>query len=312
MDWIKKHYDRVALIVAGVILIASAAFLFVQVRAFPEAFAKAQQKYERKSNIEEISLQAEEKAIASITEPAAWKVHPGSLLVSRRYILKDDRLVDPLDNSVEIHPGVPNQWLRDHGLDLLDPNVLNSDPDNDGFTVKEEFEAKTNPVDKNSHPPLVKKLRLKAYMKQPFRLVFSAYDGDFFQINALDGRIPSQFVKIGDTVARTKFEVARFEKKSTYNPRTKSDIDISELILVNKETGEEVRLVLNQTVDSPDSYAQFIFLIDRSEFTVKKDQVFSLPNDPAKTEFKLVDINEREAVITNVATGEKITVPKLD
>lgn len=311
MDWIKKHYDRVALIIAGIILIATAAFLYLQTQSFPEAFAKAQQKYQRKSDIGEISLKAEEDAIASITAPAAWKVHPGSLLVSRRYILKDGELVDPLDNSIEIHPGVPNQWLVDNGLDLLDPNVLNSDPDNDGFTVKEEFLAKTDPNNKDSHPPFINKLRLKSYKKRPFRLVFSAYDEDSFQINALDIRIPSQFLKIGDMIARTKFELTKFEKKTKHNPSTGEESDVSELTIVNKETGDEVRLVYKQVVDSPDSYAIFTFLIDRSEFTVKKDQVFSLQVDP-KTQFKLIDINDKEAVITSVATGEKITIPKLD
>lgn len=312
MDWIKKHYDRVALLIFAVVLIASAAFLYQQTQALPGAFTDAQKPYERKEKIDAIDLTPIENGIKAISAPGTWATHPGSLFVSRKYLPRDGELVDPLEgNSIEIHPGVPNEWLIKNGFDLLDPNVLNLDPDGDGFTVLDEYLGKTDPNDKNSHPPYYTKLRLKKYIKRPFRMKFSAYDEDSFQINALDIKIPSQFLKIGEKIDRTKFKIIKFEKKVEHNASTGQESDVSELTVVNEETNEEVRLILDRVVDSPDSFASFVFLIDRSEFHVKKDHTFHLAIDP-KVEFKLVDINDKEAVITNVATGEKITIPKAD
>jgi len=90
------------------------------------------------------------------------------------------------------------------------------------------------------------------------------------------------------------------------------DTDVSELTVKNLETGVEVALILDKVVDSPDSFALFKELWDNSEFSVKKDQKFSLKVDPT-VEYKLIDIQENEAVITNLKTGgEPIKVPHFD
>jgi hypothetical protein len=77
------------------------------------------------------------------------------------------------------------------------------------------------------------------------------------------------------------------------------------------ETGLQVVLVVRTEVDSPDQYARFAFLWDHSEFSVKKDQKFVLKPEPT-IEYKLIDIRENEAVITNVKTGDQIRVPRLE
>ncbi len=67
-------------------------------------------------------------------------------------------VVDIYDPSVEaIHAGIPNEWFLQHGLleALSFSNGADQDSDGDGFSNREEFDAKTNPADASSLPPLV-------------------------------------------------------------------------------------------------------------------------------------------------------------
>jgi hypothetical protein len=315
MDWIKKHYDRFALIVLGGGLLVSSGLLVWQSQQFKEQFSVLQQNVPHGNKIkrqdEYNSLLA--KADQDLKQPAQWEpTHPGSLLVSERYVInpKDGRPVNPLKTGDELHPPVPNKWFSDNGLDILDTNILNEDPDGDGFTNLDEFQGKTDPQKKDSHPAYITKLRLKQWIKQPFRLKLEAYDGESFQINALDLHQPSQFVKMGEQIPGTKFKLLKYEPKTQAN-QAGGETDVSELTVQNVETGENVVLIMRQVVDSPDSYALFRFVWNNTEFKVKKDQTFALKPDPS-VQYKLIDIRETEAVITNLKTNEQITVPRLE
>ena len=93
----------------------------------------------------------------------------------------------------------------------------------------------------------------------PFRLLFNAYDGDpkkdglekmEFQINTIDLRQPSEFLKIGEMVSRTKWRLTKFEIKTVRNAQTEEMDDVSELTLANTETKAEVVLILNRVTDT--------------------------------------------------------------
>ncbi len=312
MNWIKLNYDRFVLLVAAAGLLGSSAFVITKSTQFPSLFSEVEKQIAPGKKVVPAEVTALEDAKNLLDQPASWQAsHPGSLFVSRRYLVINGELVDPTEKSGKLHPPVENSWLTDHGLDLLNPNILNEDPDGDGFTVLDEYIAKTDPNDKASHPAYSTKLRLKQYIRRPFRLMFAAYDDDSFQINTLDLKQPSQFLNLGQDIAGTKFKVLKFEKKSQYNAAIQMEEDVSELTIQHNETQEEVVLVLRKVVDSPDSFAHFKFIWDGSEFRVKKDGKFALKVEP-KVEYKLIDINEAEAVITNIGTEERIKVPRLE
>jgi hypothetical protein len=235
--------------------------------------------------------------------------------VSETYIIGDDgKPISP--GARNIHGEVENEWLEKYGLDTLDLTILEQDPDSDGFTVLDEWTFKSDPTDKTSHPPYWSKLRLKQYIQRKFRLMFSAYTGNpddpasiTVQLNTLDLQQPTQFLKVGDPIAGTKFKIVGFEKK-IHTTEMGLDKDISELKLEHVETGEGITLVLERIVNSPDSYALFKYLWDGSEFAVKLDRTFSLKPDE-ETVFKLIDITTAEAVIEETGNGEKHKVPSL-
>jgi hypothetical protein len=77
----------------------------------------------------------------------------------------------------------------------------------------------------------------------------------------------------------------------------------------NTETGDNVVLVLNQVANSPDSYADFVYQWNNTEFQVKKGKEFALPPETTKI-YILIDITDDNAVI-QTPTGQKETIQKL-
>jgi len=186
-------------------------------------------------------------------------------------------------------------------LPIADADVLTQDSDADGFTNLEEWQVHTNPVDKDSHPTYLTKLNLKSFSEEPFRLMFSSWVGDTYAINTIDLKEPTQFLKIGDTIAGTRFKIAAFKEK--YEPNQYgTDVDLSELTLQQEETGEQLTLVKEKVAISPESVATFVYSWPTGspplEFHVRKDQEFSL-KPLARIKYKLADVQPSKAVIVS-------------
>jgi len=321
MDWIKKNYDRCLLLLLAIALLGSSVSVILSIKSYPERFAPIQAEVVHGKKVTSLETEALERAKEALTKPAAWESHTGSLYISRKYVARHDDatgmdlLINPFEQgSAPLHPPIPNEWFLKNNLGerILDADVLEQDPDKDGFTNLDEFLGKTDPQEPTSHPSYLTKLRLKKFMQTPFRLKFEAYDDDGnFQINTVDVHQPTQFVKMGETIAGTKYKVVKFESKAEPNPKTGVNKDISELVVENIENGNRVVLVVGTQVNSPDQFARFAFLWDHTEFTVKKEQKFFLKPEPG-IEYKLVDIRENEALIMTVKPeGAPIKVPHL-
>ncbi|MGB8354415.1 MAG: Amuc_1099 family pilus-like system protein [Chthoniobacteraceae bacterium] len=314
MDWIKKNYEKFALLLVALALLAVSVFLILGVRTFLASFEGLKAPVVESNKVPDLEpvLKPLEDAKASIQKPGAWTGHQGSLFVSRRYILKDPDLIDPFDpkTGMQLHPPVPNEWFIKYNLDITDPDILTQDADGDGFTNLDEFNAGTDPLDKNSHPAYTTKLKLAKFIQVKFRLLFSAQpDADSYQINTVDLNQPSQILKIGDQIVGTKFKLIKFEPKSMTDSNG-IDHNISELTIQNTETGAQVVLIYDKQADSPDSYAVFKYLWNNTQITVKKDQEFVLKPE-VDVKYKLIDINDQEAVI-QTATGDKIKIPHFE
>ena len=206
--------------------------------------------------------------------------------------------------TTEVHPPVPNEWLDQFGLPIAEADVLEQDPDADGFTNLEEWQNHTDPTDKNSHPAFIAKLKLKAFAREPFRLVFASRTGDTFGINTSDLKEPTQFLKIGDLIRGTKFKIAKLTEKHEKN-QYGTDVDVSELTIENTETKERIDLVKEKIMISPESVGTFVYLWgERRELTIKKDQEFSLPPQ-TEIKYKLIDVQPERAVIVNTQKPEE-------
>ena len=323
MDWIKKHYDQFSLAVVSAVVLTFAIFLFLRTQDFGQKFADALAQPVQNDKVPPIVLDQIDRADAMLAKPPLWVASTpdrGSLFVSDRYMLdQNGNPTRPTDGSIYTDSltgkPIPNIWFLDNNLPLFDPTVRMQDPDHDGFPNEVEFRYKTDPNSKDSHPPYYAMLFLKQVIRVPFRLRFLGYDGDpkrdkpekfEFQINTLDVKQPTEFLKLGDTVSKTNFKLEKFEYKTSKNDSTGDLEDVSELTVVNTETGDKAILILNRIVDSPDYYVRFDYQwpqpeqppLKPSEIVVKRLGFFVLkPNTTMTDRYKLIDIKENAAVI---------------
>ena len=318
MDWIKKNYEKFTLLLLSVALLGVSVFLFLNEQRFLGGFEDLKKPPFESNKMPPLETKSIDAAGASLEKPATWafdSAKEGWLFVSVPYIVQDSNGTAP-GNLTEltgniIHPPVPNEWLLKYGLDLLDLHVLDEDPDLDGFSNIEEWQAKTDPKDKNSHPAYTTKLFLDKWIKVPFRLLFNGRpDPITYQIDTLDLHQPTQFLHMGDTIEGTKYKIVKFEEKS-HKDESGIDHDDSELTVENADTGKTVVMLVGKVVDDPDSYAQFkYFWKGATTIKVKKEGTFPI-NPETDISYKVIDIDDNGAKITNLKTNEEIAIPKV-
>ena len=311
MDWVKKHYDLAILALATLLLAANAAWLATRPGLEIEGIPP---RPEPSNQFDEPNLQAVQDASAAASTPARWqpdtKGTQGSLFVSRKYLLKEGKLLDPIEGGENLHPPIPNAWFVENDLDLSNNNILKLDPDGDGFSNLEEFKAKTNPKDKTSTPPSFTKLQLVAFKPVPFRIIFKGdggTDGKEFQINFKDlkGTGRTQYKKLNEQIADAPYKIVSYTAKpGPYGVNVKGDL--SELKIENTNTRETLVLKYNEEINDPTSFGEFRNLLTNEVKTYIKGAEFDIPPDPAK--FKLIDIQADSAQIQDIATGKTFRI----
>ena len=323
MEWVKKNYDLAFLILATLVLAGNAAWLATtgfSDSALPAAASAPDNTFAQPD------LPGLQQAAAAMAQPQRWKSAAdvpsdsprGSLLVSRAYLLKDGKLIDPIEGSEQLHPPIDNEWLLRNGLDYTDMSIKDTDSDADGFTNLEEFLAKTSPVDPKQSPPALNKLKLVQFSPKPFRLIFKgdpSGEGKEFQINLKDiakGSPKTQYRALGDLVEGAPYKLLRYEAKE--GPNDKGIVEnLSELTLENIETGDSIVLVFNKEANDPTSFGTFrnlLFPADE-DFTLKKGDEFSVKPETG-VKLKLIDVSADNAQIQDVANGQVYRVLPLN
>jgi hypothetical protein len=296
-EWFKAHYDRVALIAAGVFLFLSAVFIWWNAIQFGNRLVA--QPGSAPKNASPPALARElDRAAERLQRSSQWKSSTRSgLFVPEKHFIAANGMPATLQNT-QVHPPVPNDWLEKFGLPIQDADVLEQDPDSDGFTNLDEWQGRTDPTNKDSHPDYLTKLHLVSATEEPFRFIFSSWVEGTFALNTIDQSEPTQFLKVGDTIRGTDFKIVKFTEKHERN-QYGTNVDVSELLLENKNTHAQVTLVKEKVATSPQSVATFVYTWGgRREFEARKDQEFSL-KPVEEINYKLVDVQPNKAVIVN-------------
>jgi hypothetical protein len=298
MNWIRANYDRAALIAAALFLFLSAVFIHLGAVNFRQSIVEMHlepslQKQSSKAKVPEVE-QAKQKLVG----PAQWTFSGRSgLFVPEQHFINAAGQPATLQNT-QLHPPVPNEWLEEFGLPITEGDVLAQDPDGDGFSNLDEWEAHTNPMDKNSHADYITKLKMISLAQEPFRFIFSSWVGDTYAINTIDHRQPTQFLRIGETIHGTLFKLVKFKEK---NEKSKfgTDVDVSELTLENTENKDQLTLTKGKTTTSPESVANFLYTWGGDQrFSAKKGQEFSL-KPQMEIKYKLIDVQPNKAILIN-------------
>jgi hypothetical protein len=310
MTWLRANYDRLRVFVAAAFLLVSALLITKNAWQLGDNLSLPPPPAPKPATPPPRALEMEQ-AMEKLKQPAQWTYSSRSgLFVPEKHFIAANGLPATLQTT-EVHPPVPNEWLERFNLPIADAGVLTQDPDADGFNNLEEWQNRTNPTDRVSHPPFIAKLKMKSFAQEPFRLVFASWVGETFALNTNDLKEPTQFLKIGDSIRGTKFTIVKFAEKYDTN-KYGTRIDVSELTLENRETREQFALVKEKIMISPESVANFVYEWgERKEFAVKKDQEFSL-NPMEQIKYKLVDVLPQRAVIIDTHNPQQpIEVPPL-
>ena len=255
----KRYYQWILLGISVVAVIATAILLFRESSDLTSSFTlTSSTTLSHGDYAPSISTNAA-SALDHLRKSFPWKPRDdgASPLVSRPYLLKEGKLVDPLEGNEPLYPPIPNQWLIDHQLDYADAMILDRDPKHKGFTVREEFEAGTDPNNPDQLPPLYLKL---SYSDADIRK--SSYIFHFLGQEDNEGRMEYQLrpvqplpnpakgnrldtstraLILGETVPGAPFlkAIDYHEKVKTIND---TEYDVSELVLQNTHTGESYTL----------------------------------------------------------------------
>jgi hypothetical protein len=263
-----------------------------------------------------------QKIVKSAQEAVEWKAPlEKELFVGPEILFNPNDLTfsKPID---AVYQGIPIAWLRQNNI-AISTNVAFEDQDKDGFSNSVEFNAKTNPTDPESHPPFLTRLRMAEFEVKIFKLRFQ-------NVNDLEGKKQftirdntekkNYFVYIGDKVKESKpgagdgFVVKDFRfkmvKETNVATGVTSEVDRSELDLLEERIGNIVTLVRDKDIESPDSTANFIMLLpgETEKVTrVKQGNDFEIRGNT----YRLLAADASGAKIRDMKTNTEIKIEKL-
>jgi len=184
LDWIKAHYDRAALIAAAVFLFLSAVSIWWNAIQFGNRLVAQPGSPPKNASPPPLATELD-RAAERLQRPSQWKASTRSgLFVPEKHFIAANGMPVTLQNT-QVHPPVPNDWLEKFGLPIQDADVLEQDPDSDGFTNLDEWQGVTDPTNKDSHPDYLTKLHLASATEEPFRFMFSSWVGETLRLTRL-------------------------------------------------------------------------------------------------------------------------------
>jgi hypothetical protein len=200
-------------------------------------------------------------------------------------------------------------WFRKYGLDLNDEKMLDADPDQDGFSNREEFLADTDPTDPNSRPGVSKTMRVKDYTEVTLPFVLRGVEGSTATVEfTADGTGKREKVKAGDTIRGTNLRVDRV----TYGTDTDKDggkVDMSQVILTDGETQDRIVAVKDLPTRTSASYATLTDPEGKTSIKVREGDVFRWPAEPDAS-YKVIDLRSEQVVVKDEKSGKTVTIPR--
>jgi hypothetical protein len=140
MDWLKKNYERALLIVGIAVLLVSAFCIFRRAAGFQSQFAELQSHPAQRPASPPGKANEAEDALQKLRQPPQWTFGGrAGLFVPEKHFIGTDGQPATLQTT-EVHPPVPNEWIEQFGLPIADADVLEQDPDGDGFNNFDEWQ----------------------------------------------------------------------------------------------------------------------------------------------------------------------------
>ena len=290
------HYDWIALAVGVLVLIGGAVFYATSIggdsdEAAAEAVGRLNRMKPAEVGVSSVDMTALQAASAGIRKPAqltevAEKTE--SFLASERRVLcVCGKAISGDVKAVPVCPycgvaqkeeqkkvldadgdGLPDEWEKKYGLNINDAADAEADLDGDEFTNLEEYQAKTDPTDKNDHPDYLDSLKIVLPLKEtsmPFAFtkatkIPAGWRCEFFDPSRKDdyGRkgkvltaVVGEEIVDKDTDAKKsgfvlKSYTTKSAKRAIPGSELQKTVDVSEAIVERKSDGKAITLVVQE------------------------------------------------------------------
>lgn len=349
------HWDWLVCAFGILALLGSAVFFVLAGGGDPDESAddivrSLDSRKKSKTGVELVSMTDFNKASKSAEKPAIIAEIPdddGSFLVSARRIFCE-HCQKPMPGELKVCPacneaqpeevkvetdsdgdGLPNEWELQYGLDPNDPADADADPDGDLFTNAEEYAAKTDPNDKDSHPDYLDDLKLVLPLKEtvlPFYLRSAVKTPNGIKLEFFDPKKRNDYGNLGlaysifegAEIGQTGFVAKKYEQKQKRvkikgGGGAEKTVDVSFVTIVRKSDHKTIDLAIDEKRKPVDVQAHLIF--ERGtpvEFSV-------VPGDMIKLngiEYKVTDIKRigkgASVTVSNQALNQARTLEALE
>jgi hypothetical protein len=322
MNWIQTNYERALLIVASALAILGSGWIILKASSFKSRFVA--EEVVAKNNPEPLAADAVTEALRRVETVPQWPVNLETpLFSSTPFLVMNDKPTEPFrmrdPEGAKLRDPVPNVWLVDNGLDYTAIDVLSQDPDRDGYTNLDEFEAQTDPNSSLSQPGWDTKLYYAERIEEPLTIKLNSFDNGTasvaFITNGPDGteQRRNEFMKVGVPTAR--FEPGRFtitDVKTETVKRFGSDTPVAVAFMTDAKDkkGGKIRLEQGLMVPHPSYAAKFEYTLTAQTIEVKEGEDFEVRKPPGMT-ITVEEITADQVVISYVPEGANDPIKKV-
>jgi len=327
---ILRHYDKLLVVVALVVLLVSLAYLVTAGMARDEergdSSVYAQKLINLKAKpklVEAIDMAPYEKATEQLSNPfeipRVAREQANFLTPESRVTCMNTACTKPIPEKAEVCPFcgakqegarrpddhatvgvIPDKIKREMGLNIHDISVESQDLDGDGFTLLEEWKAGTDPKDPKSHPPYTEKLQLTEFRGKKLPLRFTAVnkmpDGHQLTFNWTDPKNRRTYwVKENQPIGETGFTAGTLtiKEEERNTPAGPMRVNVSTVVVKRNSDGKEIELQINEAEKNTDVEAIFVFLVDNSELVLLEKEEFKLRDET----YRVVSINDKDGTV---------------
>lgn len=236
--------------------------------------------------------------------------------------------------GVEVHPGIPNTWWLENGIDLGFADSPLRDEDGDGFSNLEEYKAGTNPTDPKSHPSLIAKLKFQReeavswFVRPGFesegKWTFSYGDttGAKNRVGAANPVAPGEMF-FSEGAAMNRFKFLGSEVRREFNERLKEEMDVTITRIEDQRPNKlgtiyefppfaEGRAPEFAKQDRTAVFTLEALGLEDSEFKVEENTPFALPPDAENKDYHLKSVSPEKVEVEYTApdgTKQLIEIP---
>lgn len=316
LAFLAQAYERLLAVAVLLLLVICMGWLVVRVNNLKTEIKLDVEMVPKGADAVPTDLRPLKEVREHLTHPPVWVENKDS----RLFIAPVMKLLDPNNpfpqrvsetkiGDMKTIEGFPYRWLQQYGLPT-DRLIANEDPDSDGFTNREEFEAGTNPMDASSRPDVSRKLRVASILQKPFPFIFTGINEGStrkFNLQRADGSA-EYFVELDGMVPDKSFpgyKVTHFTEKIEQRPsptikNQKVKVDFSE-VTIEREGEKPVILVRDRPAMSGDLSARLYFLLEDRSFDVSPGSEFMLQD----TAYQVLSIKRLDGAAPSVIIRRK-------